>query len=62
MPCEDRFRFDDDERRSPPGPDTREPDPEEAVGTRKARPAPTGSLKHLKLVTQGEQLKLQRDL
>jgi hypothetical protein len=33
-----------------------------ADGTRKARPAPTGSLKHLKLVTQGEQLKLQRDL
>jgi hypothetical protein len=30
--------------------------------TRKARPAPTGSLKHLKLVTQGEHLKLQRDL
>ena len=36
MPCDDGFRFDDHQGRSPAAPQSREPDPEESVSDGKA--------------------------
>ena len=59
MPGDDRFGSDDDERRSPVFPHTRQPGPEQAVGPAETQAPSTRTLQNLKLVPQREQLKLQ---
>jgi hypothetical protein len=43
VPGDDGLRLDDDERRSPPGPDAGEPDPEPPVGLREPHPSRSGA-------------------
>jgi hypothetical protein len=50
VPGDDGLRLDDDERRSPSGPEAREHDPEPPVGVREPRPSRSGALQHLQLV------------
>src|SRR6476659_232342 len=51
-PGEDGLRLDDDERRSPPGPEPREHDPEAAVARREPQPLWSSALQHLQLAPQ----------
>lgn len=60
VPSQDGLGFDDHERRSPFMPHARDPNPEEAVRTRQAQPSRAGPLEHVDLVTQREQLEVQR--
>jgi len=60
MRSDDRLGSDDDERRSPVLPHTRDPHPEQAVGSRETQPPRTGPLQHVELVAQCEHLELQR--
>jgi hypothetical protein len=60
VPGDDRLRFDEDERRSPPGPDAGQPDPELTVRLREPQPPRLGSLQHLQLVPQRQHLELER--
>ena len=60
MPGDDGLRLDDDERRSPSGPDAREHDPEPTVRLREPQPPRPGALQHLQLVPQGQDFELKR--
>ena len=60
VPGDDGLRLDDDERRSPSGPEAREHDPEPTVCLRKPQPPGPRSLQHLQLVPQGQYFELQR--
>jgi len=59
MPSDDGFRFDDYECGSPSGPRSRDPRPEPPVRRHEAQPPRSRPIQHLKLVPQGEYLKLQ---
>jgi hypothetical protein len=60
VPRDDGLRLDDDERRSPSGPEAREQDPEPAVGLHEPDSPWSGTLQHLQLVPQGENFELER--
>ena len=59
MPADDRFGFDDHERRPPLPPDSREPDPEHSVEPRHANSTRARSLKDVELVPECEDFELQ---
>jgi hypothetical protein len=59
MPADDRFRFDDDERRTPLRPDSREPNPEQSVNARQPRATPMRTFKDMELMPKCEDLELQ---
>jgi hypothetical protein len=50
VPGDDCLRLDDDERRPPAGPETREHDPDASVGRRESQPLRSTPLQHLQLV------------
>ena len=52
VPREDGLRLNDDERRSPSGPEARKQDPEPAVDRREPDSTRSGALQHLQLVPQ----------
>jgi hypothetical protein len=60
MPGDDRLRFDNDESRAPFGPEAEEPDPEESVPGSKFGPTGNGTSQDDDLVSQGEDLGLER--
>src|SRR6516225_836461 len=61
MPGDHRFRFDDHESRSPLTPESREPDPQEPVGSSQTHLACTGrALKDQELMRKGKNLGLNR--
>src|SRR6266511_3925424 len=59
MPGDDGFRLDDDECGLPSGPRARQPRPEPPVRRHEPQPSRSRPIQHLKLVPQGEYLKLQ---
>jgi hypothetical protein len=59
VPGDDRRGFDHDERRAPPRPDLRQPDPEPAVWLREPHPPRPRPVQHLQLVPHGQHLELQ---
>ena len=59
MPADDRFGFDDDERRTPLRPDSREPDPEQPVDARQPKSTPMRSFKDVELMPECEDFELQ---
>jgi len=61
MPSDDRLRFDNDESRAPLGPEAKEPDPEESVPSLKFGPTGNGTPQDDNLVSQGEDLGLERE-
>ena len=58
MPRNDGFRSDDDECRSPSGPDAGQPRPQEAIRRRQLGPL-HGTLENTKLVTRRADLQLR---
>ena len=60
MPPDDGLRFHDHECRSPAAPGTRQPGPEPPVGSRNLQPSPSGSLEHLQLMAEREDLEVER--
>jgi hypothetical protein len=60
MPSDDRLRFDNDEGRAPLGPEAQEPDPEESVPGSNFGPAGNGTSQDDDLMSQGEDLGLER--
>ena len=61
QPGDDGLWLDDDQRRAPLAPHTRQPDPEPAVRSGEPQPSRPRSLQHLQLVAQGQHLQLQDD-
>ena len=59
MPRDDRFRFDDHERRPPLVPGLCQPDPEHPVDARQLQPMRMRTLKHSELMPKGEDFELQ---
>ena len=59
VPRDDGLRLDDDQRRSPLVPHTRQPDPQPAVRPSEPQPPRPRSLQHLQLMTQGQHLQLE---
>ena len=59
MPGNDRFRLDDDKRRTPAGPQVQQPCPQEAVHPRESSPPTLRPSKHVYLVAEGKNLQLQ---
>ena len=59
MPRDDRFRFDDHERRPPLVPGLRQPDPEQPVEARQPQPTRMRSFEHTELVPECEDFELQ---
>ena len=59
MPGKDRFRLDDDERRTPAGPQVQQPCPQEPVQLRESHAPTLRPLKHVNLVAEGKILQLQ---
>ena len=59
MPGNDRFRLDDDERRTPAGPQVQQPCPQEAVHLRESNAPTLRPSKHVYLVAKGKNLQLQ---
>jgi hypothetical protein len=60
VPGNDGLRLDDDERRSPSGPDARELAPERTVCLREPRPPRPSPWQHLQLVPQRQDFELKR--
>ena len=61
VPGDDRFRFEDEESRSPASPELREPSPEDAIGDAKLYSVGTvRALKNQKLMAEGEDLRVER--
>ena len=58
MPGNDRFRLDDNERRTPAGPQVQQPYPQEAVHLRESNPSTRRPSKHVYLVPEGKNLQL----
>ena len=59
MPGHDRFRLDDEERRTSAGPQVQQPCPQEAVHLRESNAPTLRPSKHVYLVAQGKNLQLQ---
>ena len=60
VPGDDGLRLDDDERRSPAGPDAGDRDPEPPVRFRHPQPPRPRALQHLQLMPYGQQFELKR--
>jgi hypothetical protein len=60
VPGDDRLRLDDNECRSPSGPEAQEHDPEPPARVREPQPSRPGALQHLYLVPQGQHFELER--
>jgi hypothetical protein len=60
VPGDDGLRLDEDQRRSPSGPDTRQHDPEPPVCLREPDSVRSGALQYVKLVPQGQDFKMKR--
>jgi len=58
MPGDDRLGFHDHECRAPAAPGRRQPGPEPPVGFRKMQPSRSGSLQHLQLMAEREDLEV----
>jgi hypothetical protein len=61
LPGDDRFRFDNDESRAPLGPEAQEPNPEESVPCTKFGPIGDGTFQDDDLMSQSEDLGLERE-
>ena len=59
VPRDDRRGLDDDERRSPSGPQAGQPDPQPSVRGRERQLPRHGSLQHQQLVSQREDIELK---
>jgi hypothetical protein len=59
MPGHDRFRLDDDERRTSVGPQVQQPCPQETVHLRESNAPTLRPSKHVYLVAEGKNLQLQ---
>ena len=59
VPGHDRFRLDDDERRTPAGPQRQQPCPQEAIQRSESNAHRLRPSQHIDLVAQSEDLQLQ---
>ena len=59
MPGNSRFRLDNDERRTPAGPQVQQPCPQEAVQLRESNAPTLRPPKHVNLVAEGKNFQLQ---
>ena len=59
MPSHDRFRPDEDERRTPAEPQVQQPSPQQAVHLRESNAPTLRPSKHVYLVAEGKNLQLQ---